>query len=503
MGNATCTSGAEAQLVHEKVPEDEDTHPKQTAVVDAYAAQGKTPKKSDDPRVKEYERLLSVDIEPADFIEPGGHLGRLVQVGAIKFVKGSWISKQAEAKRPIPKRQSAPSEAFWDVDEFLSLWNQYQAQDVGQWFLAAVSYGWCDISHPDPDCFHLPRLAKVLNGLWNGAMCPKGAAVFWDYLSVFQSERDALQTLLFKAAIRGMQLVYHHETAVILKMMKMPPCPYSLDAKGQFSVEIKGKRRQFAWEYHDRGWPWFETNIANLREALSRTCLEFPDGNIPPVDTPAVVNCQAKGAPMHPDAFAKSLSGKFFKHGGDGDILVDLYRQTYSVAIRETKVKMHGGVHWNMATVEQYCAVIEDFADLREFAIRASDISGDAGFESFMSALSGKRSLEEVEFDNCDITDEGIKKICKLDCVWPSLRCLRLRSVFPDDDDALAMLMTFGLTPDENPLTDKSAKLLADIIPTKFPALAEDGTLEIFGHDISEEGEEMLKEALPRCTIYM
>ena len=99
----------------------------------------------EEPSMIEYKKLLSVAVKPNDYAEAGGHLGTLIEKGAIQLVKSSWLSERAEAGLPIVRRQDAPPESCWEAEEAMRRW-QSQCQDGGESyarFLVVLSYAWC------------------------------------------------------------------------------------------------------------------------------------------------------------------------------------------------------------------------------------------------------------------------------------------------------------------------------------------------------------------------
>ena len=92
----------------------------------------------------------------------------------------------------------------------------------------------------------------------------------------------------------------------VLKMMRMPPCPYCLDEKRQYNAVVKNKTRKMAWEYQDRGWPVFESNISNMRGVGSMSRLEFADEAIKVEHLFDIYRCQANGLPMHTHVLSSS-----------------------------------------------------------------------------------------------------------------------------------------------------------------------------------------------------
>merc|ERR1712031_77984 len=106
----------------------------------------------------------------------------------------------------------------------------------------AISYGWCAVNHPDPDCFHLKRIAQCLEvfiqAKRNNDVSPTDMATFWDFLSCHQAPRSLLETELFKTALPGMQLVYGHDTFIVLKMKYMPAPPAPLGDDRCFAATV-------------------------------------------------------------------------------------------------------------------------------------------------------------------------------------------------------------------------------------------------------------------------
>ena len=97
--------------------------------------------------------------------------------------------ERAAAGLPIVRRQDTPPESFWEAEQAMRRWHHY-----GSEFMIVLSYAWCNPEHPDRDCFHLFRLAKMLaitdvaRGGWEQGQegCVNTAgdrAIFWDFVS--------------------------------------------------------------------------------------------------------------------------------------------------------------------------------------------------------------------------------------------------------------------------------------------------------------------------------
>merc|ERR1711879_337994 len=105
-------------------------------------------------------------------------------------------------------------------------------------------------------------------------------------------------------------------------MKAMPPCPHALNEKGQFNAVIKGVSRLLGWHYDARGWPAFESAVADARVKVLGSRLEFGadisfakcvEDGIRLSFAPYV----SQGTAIHPDDFWDMLSARSFTNGSD------------------------------------------------------------------------------------------------------------------------------------------------------------------------------------------
>ena len=89
-----------------------------------------------------------------------GILGMLIEAGAIRLLKGSWVVERARRRDPIVRRQELPDEAFWPAGDAVRLWGKNYPGDTH--FFCALSYGWIQQGDPDRDCFTLGRVGAIL-----------------------------------------------------------------------------------------------------------------------------------------------------------------------------------------------------------------------------------------------------------------------------------------------------------------------------------------------------
>ena len=105
----------------------------------------------------------------APFFSPAALLAS-VESGAIRSMKGSWIIELHGRGGTLSRRQDLPEEAFWKAWELRELIDKIGMRhpphdvhgEIGWGLLfVALSYRWLTAQHPDPEGFHLERVAKA------------------------------------------------------------------------------------------------------------------------------------------------------------------------------------------------------------------------------------------------------------------------------------------------------------------------------------------------------
>merc|ERR1740129_346535 len=72
-------------------------------------------------------------------------------------VKGAYFEECADRQVAFRDRASIPRSRLFSGEEAVGLWLRH-----GFKFLSVVSYSWLSREHPDPDGFHLSRLARIV-----------------------------------------------------------------------------------------------------------------------------------------------------------------------------------------------------------------------------------------------------------------------------------------------------------------------------------------------------
>lgn len=254
----------------------------------------------------------------------------------VRLVKMSWLISYAKTKKPLPRRQEMPSDAFITVSALKKLHDKCKDQRVLP--IITISYCWLTCAHPDPKANHLQTVAKVLERKakmyrQNGF---EEMGVFWDWLSLFQknpalwapcvlqadaelnsadrkicdqyhaSRTEAESKTMHYALSKTMDLWYAHQGTTVYLLSVLPP----------------GSTRTVT--YDQSGWTTFERCSAEQIkqfELVPRWCMVL--------DLATTGNeGQSRRWPVGPDDFVSLISSCIFTNGADREVVTDLYRQT-------------------------------------------------------------------------------------------------------------------------------------------------------------------------------
>lgn len=493
---------------------------------------------TDDERIAFCEELKFVPVPPEDYEQATGRLGLLILMGAIRFLKGTWLIERARQGLPIDRGQDMPPEAFWEPEELLRCWARSKGRDqqpvlggvLGplSLVLIAVSFCWCSQGHADQDLFHLRRIAVLLTAFARFRQQKgspwKDIAVFWDFPSVYQNPHMPLEVALFSLALYSMQLVYGHDLIFVWKLLAMPPCPQVLDEERRFEAEVHGARRRLAWLYRDRGWPSFESATADARVAVLGSRMEFGDEELTLKNYADTFRFRSRGAAIHPERFERLLAAKTFTHASDAGTVTELYRQTFDV-VKRSKTQNFQRTAWTEERMAEYFEALAEMQGLEEFVLESSAL-GDAGVHRFAEQLAAKRRLHRLVLHEVGLTDAGLGPLLaslpvglttlelrnnsiELEAVPegarlpPNLAALALQANGIGDGGAawLAGLLPASLAKlllDRNVVGDPGAQALASAL-SALPAF-ENLTLRR-NPGITEVGQQALKAALPGAAL--
>ena len=269
----------------------------------------------------------------------------------------------------LPCRQQLearhPELAYWSAKELRAHWdqlleacdgNEYEArQRFGRLFVA-LSYRWLAEAQPDIGDFHLRQVANMVKmyrtadgkgSLYAEAFKPIGMdfelvdfAIFWDYMSLYQSKRrnekgdivkqhlSAEQDQLFRGGLTGSNVWYGHNSTAMWMLTKLPSDGYC-DKKGPQKVTFDAKKPT----YLQSGWCFTEAALSAL---LKNRELRLDLGSVPTeiASYQEVIDaCVAhRTPPLLSQRMADDLlSIKKFTNSSDATVVSQIYKRFFEV----------------------------------------------------------------------------------------------------------------------------------------------------------------------------
>ncbi len=237
-------------------------------------------------------------------------------------------------------------------------------------------------------------------------------ALFWDFGSLHQMPRSEAEGLLFRVALRYMQLVYAHWRVTVLRLEALPG----------------GVRR-----LRDRGWPHLERHAGALKGSIY-TFFTFPDPWEPAGGGHITDFEVGRPPPLAPAAFGAELREKQFTFRGDHATVEQLYRRLWG---HQTGAEEQGFGYlgWGPEEGRHLAAALRTgaFRRLRKLNVRWNPGLGDAAVAELAAALP-----PSVEAVGLGVTGCGAAGARALAAAVPGLARLRELNVRwnPDIGDA-------------------------------------------------------------------
>lgn len=295
----------------------------------------------------------------------------------VKLLDGEWLLQRAEQLRAAPsrderrdlalprrqdlERSSECKKAFMSVDELLSIHEGMSADPqltkIGSPLpLVVVSHCWHDAPHPDPFGDNLLKLADAITTMRAKELdsrkraAPEGRfAIFYDWCSLCQKDtngdRSEGETDAFRAALARMQLLYAHQKTLVYLLTEQPD-------------GWSGPR------YEDRGWPSFERTVTMLLKHHSHESWQLI------VD--AADSETRPQPPKLPEEFDAMLNDMTFSSGADRELVSELYRQTLTVALGQTRTLRYAGLRWGDDEMVQLVRVLPMCHSLRTLNLKGT-----------------------------------------------------------------------------------------------------------------------------------
>ena len=318
----------------------------------------------------------------------------------VRLLRGEYLVGLWEAGRTLQRRQDIEESSFFD---------EPLCQEGTR--LIVMSYRWQTKHHPDPDGFSLATMAAVIKAY---LVCVHRIAVFLDFSSLYQTPRSEGETMLFKAGLKAINVLYAHQVTHVWCLTRVP---------------------QGTTPYHASGWCTFERTIASVLTEQNKlwdlgklpegyvgdfvaqlaTCREARDPLAEErflfqVFTAMSSWCTAARAdrapPLRGDRFRALLSGKAFTNGkADHELVAGLYDAFLSEGLGCATSLAFSDLEWGDAEVAQLADVLPLCTALRELSL-SNNSFGDGGIGSLARALP--LTLTSLDLGNMPhVTDVG------------------------------------------------------------------------------------------------
>lgn len=372
----------------------------------------------------------------------------------------------------------------------------------------AISYAWITSEHPDLECYHLRRVARILKKmakLREGWDTHKDVGIFWDFLSLHQrwQTRSVLENMHFKLALSGMQYIYAHRLVCVIKLKRMPSAK-ALSARTAVSSPSCGEPRRLGWHYEDRGWPTFESAVADLCRDVLWSRMQFTEEDLElsgsseykQMWSPLLEDFRYKHAtndpPIHPDRLASLLSTKTFANGSDHEVVLDLYRRTFATMCQSTRLAFNT-FWWTREACDNFAEALQAYEQLEEFSLTDGSIGHEKpttgpfsptsadpdALRALVVPLASRTALRNAAYRNMAGSAQCLRIFCS--GLPPSVQYLSLS---------------------DNPVPDvECADVLAEVLPATTPELK---TLKFRGGQpmwFGDEVREKLSQSLPNVEI--
>lgn len=351
-----------------------------------------------------------------EFFDPDALLESIAN-GSIALMRGRWLVAHAEGGGKLMRRQDLPPEAFFSVDELRKLVAAL-GDDWGLLFVA-ISYRWLSASHPDPDAFHLKRIAPVAklylrppdeddddsNSPLVEAFTRAGYAadeadfgLMWDFTSLHQKpvaggDRTPEEVPLFKLGLAALPIWYGHAETVMWMQPELP------DGFGERMAQL-----ELAETYEASGWCFVESSVSagvkygdrrlNLSLRTEQAMYWAYGGPWPPDYCLNRVCSAQRQPPRDPEWVARELrTTKKFTGKGDVPVVEGLYRDYFEGVTSSATTLNFSQLQWGD---EEACALAKAlpcYVRVVELDVSKNNIRYD-GARQLASTVLAKPTLE-------------------------------------------------------------------------------------------------------------
>mmetsp|Transcript_78188 Transcript_78188/g.242420 ORF Transcript_78188/g.242420 Transcript_78188/m.242420 type:complete len:463 (+) Transcript_78188:111-1499(+) len=349
------------------------------------------------PLVSPLQEVMAEEAPTSYTMRQGSSFAQLIADGCFQVVKGEYFEHMWLRRDQIQKRQDIPEVYLWRGEEAVELWQAY-----GPLFLVTISYAWLSEEHPDPECWHLERLANAIASfrmfrerlklkdeslgchLLQQGVASVDVGIIMDWCSLWhrhlwngEDTRSERQVQQFKQGLSEINTPYGHEAIMAWVLNEVPEA--------------------IARRYDDRGWTFFEKCIIDAKgtwDIWVRTSMVIGGrfagacepqhlsdsfGNDP--DAPPV---SYRRAPLTPARFDEELETlgslaqergvKLFTNGHEDRPLVQRkYRDSYRL-LTQSRNLSYRYCEWRRQDLMRLLEALPDFAKLERLNLRGNHI---------------------------------------------------------------------------------------------------------------------------------
>jgi len=276
----------------------------------------------------------------------------------VVLLRDTWLLQLYHAGGVLPRRQDLPDGAVWSVHERI-----WEREDLS---IISISYCWLTKKHPDPDGKQLHTFIGPVLELFLRET--RRAAVFIDWCSLYQHPRSRIETRMFNAALKDINLWYAHKQTLVWMLTSTPPGVTA---------------------YMDRGWPCFERAISFMicdsDKVLDLGTLEA-DWDVDALYSDVRDMCiSARPPPIAPEHFEQMLRTKHFTNGADKEFVATKYAQTFHDVMGCAEDLNYSKLQWGDADLPDLCEAMPFCHRLQHMSLARNQIRDDTLLSQYLA----------------------------------------------------------------------------------------------------------------------
>ncbi|CAE7203512.1 NLRC3 [Symbiodinium sp. CCMP2592] len=386
--------------------------------------------------------LSDADADEAEYsLTDPNSLAEFLRHANIRLVRAGYLYQLLRLKLPLPCRQEAEKEpAALVPHEEVSAW----AAGSRDAMIVSVSHAWETREHPDPCCYQLKCLVDAL-ALFDAAYY-SDIWVFYDFVSLFQFERQPAEQESFDRSMQNMHLMYAHECTRTFRLENLTPSDVwqAMESNPQRKVRVYDVASHCVRDralrdlvanrvpYLCKGWCKAEVAWSSARDnsELNQPIFGDPRSDLGGWSSYSWLKGKV---PVPPEIFEQDMQRSEFTHRDDAAAVLKLQRKIFYLKVSECKQALFSNlaegelsrlaralpayrklkilqledVHVTHAAAEEFAQVLASNETIRELCLKCP--RGDdrkALVEAVMRALKTNRTITTLKLVNAILHDD-------------------------------------------------------------------------------------------------